>query len=369
MISSINKDLRSKGHRLTLEIKRDSIWIRGTFPLKNGERKRMYISTGLKADPKSAPLAEIRSIALLTAIKETGSVPDPLPWENKKIDNTGYPRILVKDAILKLKESFFSVDTDNPVSRSNTWETLRYGLDKLDPDAYLTTDYLAATIIEKSKNPKTGLVMKNTKLKLKTYFKRLGVLVGLPDIENLENIDVTYKPAKRDIPDQIDLLALAEEVLDHPRYGWLTAALICYGCRPSETLSLIPNTNGTAKVLTIKKKKELPVWRTAMALPMELPEKLNLYKIIRPIDFNKPSEFDPKRSKQITDQWGRWIKKVNPELQLYDLRHSWARRSIREGVPTILAAKCLGHSVKIFEDTYLSTMDEEDVAAFVKSRS
>ena len=59
MISSINKDLRSKGHKLTLEVRKDTIAIRGTFPMKNGERKRMYISTGLKADPKSPPLAEM----------------------------------------------------------------------------------------------------------------------------------------------------------------------------------------------------------------------------------------------------------------------------------------------------------------------
>ena len=69
MISSINKDLRAKGHRATLEITNNQIRIRGTFPFQNGVKKRTYISTGLTADPKSPPLAEIRCIALLTAIK------------------------------------------------------------------------------------------------------------------------------------------------------------------------------------------------------------------------------------------------------------------------------------------------------------
>ena len=115
MISSINKDLRSKGHAVTLEILKDGIFIRGTFPVGDGTKKRKRISTGIKADPKSAPLAEIRAISLLTAIKETGSIPDPLPWENKKVDKSGYPKIKVKDAILQLKEEFFGLDTKNPI--------------------------------------------------------------------------------------------------------------------------------------------------------------------------------------------------------------------------------------------------------------
>ena len=369
MISSINNDLRSKGHRVTLEIKRNSIWIRGTFPLANGTKKRKYVSTGLTADPKSAPLAEIRSIALLTAIKETGSLPDPLPWENKKLDKTGYPKIKVKDAILLLKEDFFSVNTKNPISRNNTWNTMRYGLEKLDPDAYLTTDYLAAAIIEKSKDPETGIIMDNTKLKLKRYYKRLGNLAGLPDIKNLDKIEVVYETAPRVTTDLGDLLELTEEAINHPRYGWLTCCMIIYGCRPSETLSLIPKENGSAKVLTIKKKKGLPTWRTTMALPHDYPKKLNLFEINRPLSFKKPEDFDPVASKKITDQWGRWIKKLRPELTLYDLRHSWARRSIIEGVPSGLASRCLGHSITVFEKTYLETTGEKDITDFINRRN
>ena len=81
-------------------------------------------------------------------------------------------------------------------------------------------------------------------------------------------------------------------------------------------------------------------------------------------EFKNPTDFDPVASKKITDQWGRWIKKYDPELQLYDLRHSWARRSIVQGVPSGLAAKCLGHSISVFEKTYLSSTTEKDMADY-----
>ena len=90
------------------------------------------------------------------------------------------------------------------------------------------------------------------------------------------------------------------------------------------------------------------------------PKKLNLFEISRPVEFKNPSDFDPV-AKKVTDQWGRWIKKYDPELQLYDLRHSWARRSIIEGVPSGLASKCLGHSITVFEKLIYQPLEKDVV--------
>ena len=75
------------------------------------------ISTGIKASIKGVALAETRLLDLLTAVKNTGSIPDPLPWENKKSDKEGYPKVKVRDAIGLLKKEFFDVETSNSKSR------------------------------------------------------------------------------------------------------------------------------------------------------------------------------------------------------------------------------------------------------------
>ena len=362
LIDVTNKDLRGRGHKASLEIFRESIYIRGTFPPKG----RCKISSGVKASIKGVTIAETRLMDLLVAIKSSGSIPNPLPWQNKILSEVGYPKVLVKDAIGQLKKEFFDVETSNSKSRLNTWKTMEYGLNKLDPGAYVTTDYLIAQIIDKSKDPKTGLTRTNQRLKLKQYYKRLGKLIGLPDIDDIDKIEVVYEPKKRDIPDHGTLLDLAVELITHKKYGWITAATIIYGCRPSEVFSLFPNNNGTAKVFTIKKKKGLPTIRTAMALPKDFVDKLNLYEISRPIEFKHPKDFDPIATKFLTDSWGSWLDNKYPGLNLYDLRHSWAKRSITASVPTGLAARCLGHSVSIFEKTYLSTIDEKDVADYIE---
>jgi integrase len=56
-------------------------------------------------------------------------------------------------------------------------------------------------------------------------------------------------------------------------------------------------------------------------------------------------------------------------MQLYDFRHSWAIRSIRESVPTGLAARCMGHDIAVHTRTYHRWLEQADVAAFVAARS
>ena len=111
-----------------------------------------------------------------------------------------------------------------------------------------------------------------------------------------------------------DLLELTEEAINHSRYSWLTCCIIIYGCRPSEKLSLIPSENGSAKVLTVNKKKGLPTWIT-MAIPHDYPNKLNLFEINRPVSFEKPEDFDPVANNKLLNQCGRWLKNLDQNLQ------------------------------------------------------
>ena len=151
LIEVTNKDLRARGHKASLVVHQDLISIRGTFPTEEG-RKRIRISTAVKATIKGVALAETRLIDLLAAVKNTGAIPDPLPWANKEISSTGYPKVKVRDAIAQLKQQFFSTKVPNEESRQNTWNTMNYGLKKLDPGAYVTVDYLLAQVIDKSIN-------------------------------------------------------------------------------------------------------------------------------------------------------------------------------------------------------------------------
>ena len=134
---------------------------------------------------------------------------------------------------------------------------------------------------------------------------------------------------------------------------------ICLNC-------LFPNKNGTASCLSVKQKKAVPERRTALALPKGYEEKLDLYNISRSVEFIEPEDFDPIEAKSFSNRWGKWLKRQRPDLQLYDLRHYWGIKSTKSDLSTANAAESMGHSVKIHQDTYLSTFalkDAREVAA------
>jgi integrase len=82
-----------------------------------------------------------------------------------------------------------------------------------------------------------------------------------------------------------------------------------------------------------------------------------------PWDAASPSQYDSETARRLVQSWGKWFVRQAPGMQLYDLRHAWAVRSIRVGLNASLAAKCMGHSLAVHHSTYHRWLDESDVAA------
>ena len=200
--------------------------------------------------------------------------------------------------------------------------------------------------------------------------KRLAKVADLTGQEQLDALRTPYEPAPRELPSDEELRVFLDAVRDHPRWGWATAALAVYGCRPAEVFSLCPAEDGTGRVLTVKRKGKQPIWRTALALPQAWSSKFDLANIQRPWECGKPGSYDSLTAKKLVEQWGRWLRRNREDLQLYDLRHAWAVRSIRLNLNASLAAKCLGHSVSVHHETYHRWLEGADVAALaVRLRS
>jgi hypothetical protein len=194
-------------------------------------------------------------------------------------------------------------------------------------------------------------------------YKRLARLADLNGLEHLDALCTPYEPAPRELPTDEDLRTFLQAVREHPRWGWATAALAAYGCRPAEVFSLLPSADGTGSVLTVKRKGKLPIWRTALVLPQAWFKEFYLRNITRPWDCNKPDRYDSAIAKKLVEQWGRWLRRSRVGICLYNLRHAWAVRSIRLNLNASLSAKCLGHSVSVHHETYHRWLEGSDVAA------
>ena len=126
---------------------------------------------------------------------------------------------------------------------------------------------------------------------------------------------------------QEEILELAVKVIIHPTYGWLTTALILYGCRTVETFSLIPSSDGTASVIDFEKNPTKNVRRKVLANPYDFVEKLNICdQISRPVFYENYEDFNFDELNNILLNWKNWFKTIKSNLELDELEYYWYKR-------------------------------------------
>ena len=364
-LDPVTISLRSRGIKGSLVCVNDRLFWRCTATDAEGVRKSRRVPLGLPANPGQLIEAESRVVTLAAEIGRSGILPNPLPWSSEIRKSSAFPGaggqearpLTVSEALSQLETDFWRGKVRTSAAK-RTWGRLHDEMKRLPQQATLTMDLLVA--VAGSTAPGS-----RSRLEACKVFKRVAKLVGVEGTERLDAIRTPYEPGQRELPSDEELAALLLRLDQAHKYSWITWALVTYGCRPSEVFSLRPSDDGTAKVLTVKRKGKPPIWRTAMALP--LIERWGPRSV--PWDVKAPAQYDSLEAKRITAAWGKWLVSQAPGMQLYDFRHSWAIRLIRESVHTGLAARCMGHDIAVHTRTYHRWLEQADVAAFVAARS
>ncbi len=196
--------------------------------------------------------------------------------------------------------------------------------------------------------------------------KALAKFADLPGIKKLEKVHTKYVAKVPKLPTDEELFAFAEKHRHDGRFGWCFAALVVYGCRVSEVYSLVPTGDGgTASVLTLKQKGFDPKPRTAIALPFDLVERLDLLNVEKPFEISDGEDYDSDAAKSQTDMFNKWLQKRwngSTKLSNKNVRHSWCIRSIFD--PKFsdgLAARSAGHSLALHTSTYAKAIEKRDM--------
>ena len=353
-LATVNSSLKLRGVRGRVVAHDDRLYWRTTVTAADGTRKDRRVRLDLPANPSQLLLAESRVLSLAAEVQSNGCLPPALPWDRPEVEvAAGVPTLLVSDAIELFKQDFWQGRLRTSAAERSLRNYLRV-LKPLPPNANLTIDLLC----EVAKNMAPGTRSRLARCQL---FKRVAVLVGLPGVERLDALRTPYEPSPRQLPSDEQIVEIVERMRS-TKYAWLTAVLATYGCRPSEAFSLFPADDGTAKVLTIKRKSKLPVWRTALALQPAWVDQFRLHEIDRPWEVATPTQYDSFEAERLSSNWGKSVARLFPH-PIYDLRHAWAVRSIRRGINASLAAKCMGHSLAVHHSTYHRWLEQSDVAA------
>ncbi len=144
---------------------------------------------------------------------------------------------------------------------------------------------------------------------------------------NLASNRKVYLSKKKLNLSQGEILELAVKVVVHPTYGWLTTALILYGCRTVETFSLIPSSDGTASVIDFGENRTKNIRRKVLANPFDFVEKLNICdQISQPVFYENIEDYNFDELNNIISNWKSWFKSIKSDLELEELREYWFKR-------------------------------------------
>ena len=364
----LNQILDSGNYKASIRTKRDAVYIRGTFLSSNGKRVRKEIALNAKIYDFTTCRDRIRDFYL--EYERQGYLPKEFSW-NKTVEVKEFAKNTVEYCIEKFKEEYWE-SKGNPSEEEKTSESKRTLISYTDQLRKLEkynnlelTPELLRTVIEEKSRPNTKPRQDMCKI-----FKRLGKLFFVEsDLKEIDKIRGKYIPSKRKRIDEDSVVEDIDKIRDHPKYGWLTAAVFIYGCRPNEAFSIVPQENGIAKAVNCPKAEKKSV-KFPIALGLEkdnykpdlLIKRWNIFDVQRDFYFDLENDlYDSEGMKKKVEAWTKWLKKNTvSSFGLVDLRHYWGIRSIYADLDIRTSCKSLGHSQAIHTKTYNSTYEEID---------
>jgi integrase len=194
--------------------------------------------------------------------------------------------------------------------------------------------------------------------------KKLGQFAGLDvDFKRQAGTYSHTKTQARILPSD-EAIAQFFPTIRNDYWRWVYGAIAVYGLRPHEAFYLRINPDGTANVLDGKTGPRkiwpyLPEWFYEFSIQSKrLP----------------PISFEVQTFEQVGRQTLKYLRgQANCPWKIYDLRHAWAVRVMDLGLKDNLAARQMGHSVKVHQEIYQHWIsDREHTAAFqeiLKNRS
>ena len=183
-------------------------------------RKQRRINIGVPAVAGQLLSAESRVIHLAEEIARCGILPDQLPWasEISKSSVSVPTSFTIQQAIDALRADFWASKVRTSAAE-RSWDRIDCELKRLPAQATITVDLLAAIAA-------TTRAGSPSRVEACKVYKRLAKLAGLSDLDKLDTIRTPYEPAEREVPSDAEIIELLERTRVHPKYGWLTAALV-----------------------------------------------------------------------------------------------------------------------------------------------
>jgi len=225
---------------------------------------------------------------------------------------------------------------------STTWKTDYFRpFSQLPADVVLSPEVLISVI---------ALTAPNTRQRRRfcLAFRQLAEFAGIE--LNVRHLIGSYGPTKvqpRDLPTD-EYIAACFKQIKNPQWQWAYGVLATYGLRNHEAFYLDMSKFPIAQVQQGK-----TGFRQVWPLMPEWAEGWDLGNIKRPpVTGACHADFGARVTK--------FFAQTALGFNAYDLRHAWAVRAIRFGLASPLAARQMGHSTSVHDQTYHLAINERE---------
>lgn len=326
-LEQINQRLKLANIKLTIQKQGNSLYLRGIFPPKHGDRSwhQQRLSLKVGATPEGLKYAEAKA-------KEISALLDLKQFDWSKFISQKSENFTLTDYLEKLKKDYFSTRAKTP-STINTWE--HEYLKPLSglPNKQITVEILKNHIL--TTEPDT-----RSRRRYALACAKLADVIGLEhDLRSLVGNYGIKSLSPRSLPDDVTIANFIEK-FESQSWRWVYGIMACYGVRNHEVFNL-DLLDFPIAFINRGKTGERYVW----PLFPEWSEKWNLQKIILP-------EVTGRTNSDLGNRVTKAFAKAQISFSPYNLRHAWAVRSLEFGLDISLAAAQMGHSVAVHSKIY-----------------
>lgn len=345
-IDKANASLKASGVAVSIEQRRQSLYLRGRLPDKSDPSvsKHQRLPLGLLATRDGIKEAIAMALQINNEL-EAGT------FEWSAYSSERGVRQSSANALQEYKDYYFSTRPDNPQTQT-TWKDSHENILKKLP-AGRPTEKAALDLLRSYEPERRIRQLAHSVLSAYMRFHRIPY-----DKDYWANLRGTYSskgPKEREIPSDEEIGAIWEAT-DDPLAKLCVGMLATFGLRTSELFhldtTLLQQGGNTVTVDTKAKSKKK---RVVYAFPKDW---IDRFELRQPWPL---MALEGETNKKL----GGKITKLFNRLDLphsYVYRHAYRLRCLKAGIDPVIASRSLGHSVAIGMEHYTRWMNEKDVS-------
>ena len=365
-INVINRKFLIKGSKLKIEKRGGKLNIRGSLPSKENKniQKVQRISLGIDADTDGLEEAK-KKLQLINLQLELNQF-EWRNWITSSIqENNKTYEFFIKE-ISEFEKNFFKEYRNEHLNsaRKSTWNSSYKPYIKRMINIYKKNDnkdinHIFLSTLKSYQEGSRSRKQCGTSLNVFADFLKLSLPSEWKSLSRGYGIK---KASFRNLPDD-NLIEELWRNIPNKSWQYVFGLMATYGLRNHEVffcdLSALKN-NGDKilRVLPTTKTGEHQVWpfHPKWVDLFQLSSLGNDPSLLPKINRDLGHTTLQNIGKRITDQFKRYCIKIKP----YDLRHAWAVRTIFYDLPDTVAARMMGHSVSLHNQTYHHWITKRD---------